>query len=280
MTLRHLLTHTSGLCYDFNAPAAIRSDYVRTKLYQDCETTADFVSKLMQLPLAFQPGEGYFYGFSTDVLGRIIELVSGKPLDICLYEQVFEPLAMHHSGFSITPEATLEVACMYGASVSEAGDYCLEHIDSWSSNAVFNAPKIFSAGGGLLSTPEDYIKFMRMLMSGGVSGTTQLISEASVDLMTRNHLAPACMPFNIGAGIEYDTEGYGFGFNLKVLLNPRTKNYIVSEREFGWAGSTNTYSWVDPRRELAVAVFSQYVPFACYPLEQELKKLIYDAMAY
>ena len=132
----------------------------------------------------------------------------------------------------------------------------------------------------MLSTPEDYMKFLRMLMDGGICDAGELLKEHSIETMTQNYLVPDQMPYNIGNDINYDTEGYGFGFNLKVLLNPRTKDYVVSEGEYGWAGSTNTYAWVDSRRDLAVAVFSQYVPFAYYPLEQELKKLIYDAMIY
>ena len=280
MTLKHLLTHTAGFCYDFNAPSEIRTQYVRSRIYEGCENTGDFVEKLLQLPLAFQPGTGYFYGFSTDVLGHIIELISEQPLDEYLQEHIFSPLNMSHSGFSLSVNTEQQVASMYGASVNEEGLYNLKLIEGYSSNAVFNKPKIFSAGGGLLSTAEDYIQFLRMLMEGGVCSSGQFMQEQSIEQMARNYLEPDHMPYNIGAGIDYDTEGYGFGFNLKVLLNPRTKDYVVSEGEYGWAGSTNTYAWVDPRRDLVAVVFSQYVPFACYPLEQELKKLIYDAMIY
>ncbi len=280
MTLKHLLTHTCGLCYDFNAPSEIKQDYIRSFIYEDCETTADFAHKLLQLPLAFQPGTGYFYGFSTDLLGYIIELISGQSLDEYLQQTLFKPLNMVNTGFSVSNNQSLKVASMYGASTNEEGMHNLKFLEAYASNAVFNAPKIFSGGGGLLSTPEDYIKFLRLLMDGGICDTGELLKEQSIETMTQNYLAPDQMPYNIGLGINYDTEGYGFGFNLKVLLNPRTKNYVVSEGEYGWAGSTNTYAWVDSRRDLAVAVFSQYVPFACYPLEQELKKLVYDAMIY
>ncbi|VAW82894.1 Beta-lactamase class C-like and penicillin binding proteins (PBPs) superfamily [hydrothermal vent metagenome] len=280
MTLKHLLNHTSGLCYDFNAPTKIKQEYSRSRIYEACETTADFAHKLLQLPLAFQPGSGYFYGFSTDVLGHIVELISGQPLDEYLQQHLFEPLNMVNSGFSVAHDETLQVASMYGASTNEEGQHQLKLLEAYASNAVFNAPKIFSGGGGMLSTPDDYMKFLRMLMNGGLGSKSAILQENSIEMMTKNYLQANQMPYNIGCGINYDTEGYGFGFNLKVLLNPRTKDYVVSEGEYGWAGSTNTYAWIDSRRDLAVAVFSQYVPFACYPLEQELKKLIYDAMVY
>ncbi len=280
MTLRHLLNHTSGLCYDFNAPITIKQEYLRSRIYEECETTADFADKLLQLPLAFQPGTGFFYGFSSDVLGHIIELISGQALNEYLQQHLFEPLNMMHSGFSVRHDETLQVASMYGASTNEEGQHQLKFLEAYASNAVFNAPKIFSGGGGMLSTPEDYMKFLRMLMNGGLGSQGMILQESSIDMMTKNYLQADQMPYNIGRGINYDTEGYGFGFNVKVLLNPRTKDYVVSEGEYGWAGSTNTYAWVDSRRDLAVAVFSQYVPFACYPLEQDLKKLIYDAMIY
>ncbi len=278
MTLLHLLTHTAGFGYDFNVPAGLVGSYNRVGVAQSLQTTHDFALWLTRLPLLFQPGHGWHYGYSTDLLGYLVELVGGQPLDVFLRENIFLPLQMHDTGFSLQGVQRERYVSLYRYSQDKG----FRLLDSPQSSSVFNSNRVCSGGGGLLSSPADYMKFVRMLNGFGrfqaQGGEQQLVSETAVEAMAANCLPMQYIPYTIGAGIGYDTEGYGFGYNVRTLVNPRVKSYLASEGEFGWAGSNNTYFWVDPHRDLGVVVFTHVVPFAWFPLEQEVKQHVYSAL--
>ncbi len=283
MTLGHLLTHSAGFGYDFNVPADLVRHYSRTLLPRPLKNTRDFALWMLDLPLLFQPGRGWHYGFSTDLLGYLIELVSGRPLDEFLRHNIFAPLAMHDTGFSLREAQRARYVSLYRYTQNNG----FRLLDSPQSSSVFSSDKVFSGGGGLYSTPADYMKFIEMLLGFGSCRVREkeaqekeirLLSEASIEVLSTNSLPMQYIPYTIGSGIAYDTEGYGFGYNVRTLVNPRVKNYLASEGEYGWAGSNNTYFWVDPHRDLGVVLFTHVLPFAWSPLEVEVKQYVYSAL--
>lgn len=274
MTLAHLLTHTSGLGYDFNVPRVLKASYQTARPFADDATMDDLLKYLVSLPLVFSPGKGFQYGLSTDLLGCVLERIAKQPLSELLHELVFAPLGMHRTGFGLPRDTAAQLAPLYKL----VGKSHFVRADRGDASRYVGQSKIFLGGSGLISTATDFMRFAEVLNNDGVAQGQRLIRAEGLRLMTSNQLDPGYLPFSVGPGMHYDTEGYGFGLNLKVLTHPRTKDYLAAEGEFGWAGATNTYFWVDPRHELAVLVFCQFVPFAPFALEQEFKKVFYDAL--
>ena len=268
MTIRDLLTHTSGLTYGLFGETPVDSAYRAANL--TAGTLRDLVRKLSELPLLHQPGERWEYSWSTDVLGYVIETVSHQPLDEFLAQRVLLPLGMRSTGFYVAPDQRSRLAAMYNLSSSGHLEPLADPRDS--------RPVFLSGGGGLVSTAADYLRFSQMLLNKGSLDGIHLLNASTVDLMTRNHIAAAALPLHSSLKeLDDYVQGYGFGFGVRVLLD-RGRLGTGSNGAFGWSGARNTFVWVDPTEELIGVVMIQLSPFRRFPIDRDVERLLYESI--
>jgi CubicO group peptidase (beta-lactamase class C family) len=270
MTIRDLLRHTSGLTYGVFGVTPVDLRYLSAGILAPDGTLAEMVTKLQSLPLLYQPGSRFNYGVSTDVLGRIVEVASGKPFDAFLQERVFAPLAMVDTGFYVPAEKHDRLATNYGPKPGGG----LQTIDAFRSSAFRHKPKLLSGGGGLVSTAPDYMRFCLMLLNRGELDGKRLLSAETVDTMTKNQLPAQAYPIEIGG---FKRQGVGFGLGFSVIAERIDAAPYVPVGEYGWGGAASTHFWISPQHELAVIVLTQYMPFSLR-LEAAVKPLVYDAI--
>jgi CubicO group peptidase (beta-lactamase class C family) len=227
------------------------------------------------LPLLFEPGSEWNYGVSTDVLGRLVEVVSGQSLDSFLRERIFEPLGMIDTGFDPTGYvdrlAAPYVAIPAGTPsppVRIPGDL------------LATPPEMLSGGGGLVGTAADYLRFSEMLRRGGELDGTRLLSPRTVSYMTSNHLPGGVDLEEFGRQLFAETtfDGVGFGLGVSVVTDPQAVKVLTSEGEYGWGGAFSTYWFVAPREDLSVLFFTQLLPSSAHPIRSQLKQLVYQAL--
>ena len=265
-----LFRHTSGLPYGFTAPPGLVGAYSAPKLWGgDLE---NFCDELAKLPLVHEPGEGWTYGVGTDVLGRLIEVWSGQPLDRYLAEQFFEPLGMTDTGFWIEPGEARE---RFAAPHQSAPGGVKPGKDPLGQQYL-QAPKLISGGGGLVSTASDYHAFLQMIADGGSAGGRTYLEPETVALMTKNQL-PDDIP-HIAFG-EEERFAIGFGLGFSVVTGKSTGwDEDAPLEEFGWGGAASCHYWVSPEdNNLLVITLEQTVPYN-WNLERTLKPVIYGAV--
>jgi CubicO group peptidase (beta-lactamase class C family) len=278
ITIRHLLTHTSGICLgaDRGSPLdALYYDAVEELKRTPGVTNQSAVQKLAELPLAFQPGSGWRYGLSFEVLAALIEIVSGEWFDVFLKGRIFEPLGMKDTGHIVPGEKVEWLTALYGA--TEGGG--LELIEA-PANSMHVLPPDFeyqpgtvwlSGGGVMVSTVSDYARFVQMLLNGGTLEGTRLLSPKTVELMTANHLPGALLPFDAGH------RGYGHGLGVRVRMDVAQPGVLGSVGEFTGAGGHGTFFWADPKEDLMGLLMLQLDPNP-YPLHKQFQVLTYQAM--
>ncbi|MBI3638058.1 MAG: beta-lactamase family protein [Candidatus Rokubacteria bacterium] len=252
MTVQDLMRHTSGLTYGGRGDTAVHKLYpasstVASRTY----TAAEFMEKLVTLPLLYQPGTVWEYGLSTDVLGVVVETVSKQPLGQFLAARVFKPLGMVDTGFVI-PAAK---AARYARALPNDPETGRPQ-----SVPDFTTPLKFECGGGCaVSTAADYVRFAQMLLNAGRFNGTQLLGRKSVALMTADHLTPDIQ--NNVAKVDASRTGYGFGLTMAVRQAPGAAGLLGSAGDFSWGGANGTNFWVDPKEQLVV-VFMAHTPGA------------------
>jgi CubicO group peptidase (beta-lactamase class C family) len=275
----HLLTHTAGLTYGFHRV------HITDEIYRNAGfefgnprglDLAGTVEAYAQLPLAFNPGTEWLYSVATDVLGRLVEVVSGQALDRFFVEHIFEPLGMSDTGFHVEEEQQHRLAALYAL---PAGGREMVRFDQMGKAAV-TPPRVLSGGGGLVSTSRDYTRFTWMLLNGGEYDGARLLSPRTVRLMTRNHLPGGVDLQAYGrplfAEVRYD--GVGFGLGFATLLDPAVAKVAGNAGEFNWGGLASTAFWVDPVDEITVVFMTQLMPSSTYPLRPQLRQLVYQAV--
>jgi CubicO group peptidase (beta-lactamase class C family) len=266
LTIESLLTHSSGLIYGFgNAPL--------DQLYKDAKveesaSLADFVTRVSKLPLAHEPGEKWSYGLSTDVLGALVEKVSGQSFGAFLEERIFRPLRMADTGFSVPEAKRGRLATIY----QKGDEGKLKPANPGFAIKPDAGPKLEAGGAGLFSTPGDYARFMQMLLNGGELEGTRLLSRKTVELMTANHLAHMARPTISGN----DFEGFGLGGAVRVDLARGPLPGSVGE--FGWSGAATTRARMDPKEKLLTLFFTQHFPNDEHGLYWRLVTLVYSAI--
>lgn len=285
-TLHHLLTHTSGLSYPFNPgvlPAAMEEQGLIFRADQG--PLEEVVNQLAKMPLAFKPGTRWEYSVAIDVLGRVVEVVSGQPLDQFFAEHIFAPLGMTETAFSV-PEADLpRFASLYTPlagnamalnSAAEGGDplRLIDHADT----SAYRKAETFSGGGGLVGSIDDYMKFCEMIRCKGTFNGNRLLSPKTVDFMLRNHLPGDIASMGPSSFAEQPMEGMGFGLGGAVVLNPARAGAPGSVGDFSWGGMASTFFWVDPVLDLSVVFFTQLSPSSSYPARPQLKALVHGAL--
>jgi len=279
ITLWHLLTHTAGLTYGFHRAHPVDALYRQAgheieappgcSLEDACETWA-------RLPLLFHPGTEWNYSVATDVLGRVIEVASGKPLGEFCAERIFTPLGMPDTAFTVPAADQGRLAQLYA--IAPGGG--LAPVPALASTVITPGRGHFG-GGGLASTVRDYVRFAMMLGSRGTLDGVRVLGQSSVDLMVRNHLPDEAdlRSFGRPMNAESPLSGVGQGLGLSVLLDPVLAGYPGSPGEFGWGGAASTVFWVDPALELEAVFMTQAFPAAALPIRGELHRLVMRALA-
>jgi CubicO group peptidase (beta-lactamase class C family) len=275
ISIRHLLTHTSGLHYPWGIAPALLPLLEEAKLDDPKRTTRDFVKRLAKLPLSFQPGTSWAYGQSHDVLGYLVEVISGMSLDAFLEQKIFGPLGMPDTDFYVPSDKIGRFAARY--EVSQEG---FELAQTPASRRHAKPARFMSGGGGLVSTVPDYGRFAQMLLNGGELDDVRLLGRKTVTLMTMNHLSPPeVSAFASRLSVDrYYWKGHGYGLGVRTLLSLAENEIVGSVGNYGWSGVDNTYFWVDPQEELFGFVWGQYSPMFFYPIERQLMVLAYQAI--
>jgi CubicO group peptidase (beta-lactamase class C family) len=287
MTVRDLLTHTSGLSYGFmfNHPVDAlyrRRGVERANVLSPSEhpspatTTAEMVERLADVPLLFSPGSRWSYSVATDVCGHLVELISGQSLDRFLADRIFTPIGMIDTGFSV-PEAS---AHRFAANYAATPNTPLHLIDDPATSDYLRPTTFLSGGGGLVSTAADYLRFCHMLLNKGELDGARVVGRKTVEYMTTNHLRDgldiAAMGQPVFGNMIFD--GIGFGLGFAVVLDPVRAQVVNSPGSYNWGGAASTVFWVDPCEELVVLLLTQLVPSATYPLRQQLQALAYQTL--
>lgn len=265
MTINDLLTHTSGL------GSGVEDTYVDS-VYRSVQLSdgilKDMILKLAKIPLLYQPGTKWKYGRSSDVLGYLVEVISGQTLDQFFKERIFIPLKMEDTGYYVPNEKTDRVSSVYSIGNKVITDPEV--------NNVSMPVKFFSGNGGLLSTATDYMIFSQMLLNKGESKGVRLLKRKTVELMTSNHTSNAIMPDD--DFFKPLMKGMGFGYGFAVLQDNLQTNSIGSKGSYWWAGAGNTYFYIDPQEELIMILMTQFVPSYYYPVNKEFRELVYQSI--
>ena len=276
----HLMSHTAGLTYGFQYNHVVDHLY-RMAGYEwgwppgtDLETACE---QLSQLPLLFEPGTGWNYSMATDVLGRVIECVTGESLDVALNRLVLEPLGMNDTAFWCSEEAAPRLAELYIPNVMDS-NRCVPLPDMGAH--ARSRPSLLGGGGGLVSTPYDYKRFTGMLLGGGELEGTRLLSSRTLEYMTRNHLPGDGDLESIADDMFSETNyaGVGFGLGFSVVLDAVKSKVPTTEGSFAWGGAASTAFWVDPVEGLEVSFFTQLLPSGTHPIREELSQLVYSSL--
>ena len=270
ITIRDLLTHTAGISYG-DGPAADRwkAAGITGWYFADRdEPVGATISRLAALPFDAQPGEKWVYGYNTDILGALVERVSGQPLDVFLRTRIFEPLGMRDTEFYLSKGKAERLATVY----SVAGEGTLTRTPDTggmiSQGAYVEGPrKSFSGGAGLLSTASDYARFLQMLLNGGELDGTRILAPSTVKLMTVSHTG----------GVEF-RPGQGFGLGFSVVEDLGARGQPGSLGEYGWGGAYHSTYWVDPAEQLVVVYMTQVIPSGTLDDQNKLRALVYQAI--
>lgn len=284
MTIRDLLTHTSGLTYGFHFQNNLDQMYRDQKLGGPLTekqgranvSLEEGIDRLGGLPLLFDPGTAWNYSMSTDVCGRLIEVIGGCSLDEYLEENIFKPLGMEDTGFFVTEDKVDRFTSNYIL----GSDRSLERIDPAEDSPYLKERLFLSGGGGLISTTDDYQKFVNMLLNAGAFGEEQIIGRRTLELMTMNHLPLGKLLNEVGQSTFSETAlaGMGFGLGFSVLMDPAANAGLGTIGEFAWGGAASTRFWVDPVEKVSCIFMTQFMPSSYYPIRRELTTSVYQAM--
>jgi len=270
MTVQDLLRHTSGLTYGIFGKGLVKKQYLDAKVHRP-QTNASLVQTLGGMPLMFEPGTTWEYSHSTDVLGALVERVTGKTLDVALKEQILDPLGMSDTGFWIEPDKQERLAEPF--SVDPDTRQPVDLLD------VKQPPTYLSGGGGMVSTAMDYMRFAQMLLDNGQLNGVQILSPEMVEFMTSDHLGPAgILETSLQRGASYlPGPGYGFGLGVGVRVSEGGPAIPGNIGDFYWGGLGGTYFWVDPREDL-VAIWMMQAPGQRTHYRSLFRNLVYSAM--
>jgi CubicO group peptidase (beta-lactamase class C family) len=260
ITIQDLLRHTSGLTYEFRGDTPIHEAYAKARVARLKQSNADQVEELAALPLLHQPGTVWEYSRSTDVLGRLVEVISGQSLGTFLSQRILIPLGMTDSGFSVPPAHQSRIADPFLKDPENGTDVALLDV---------RRPALFeSGGGGMVATAMDYARFLGMLLGNGRLGTTRLLGRKTVELMTSDHLG------TITGASDLLPPGHGFGLGFAVRTQPGLAPFPGSVGTYFWGGAAGTTFWVDPAERLYAVLMIQA------PVQREHYRVLFRDMVY
>ena len=295
ITVRQIMTHTSGLTYGFMQTNVVDAAYRKAGIGgpSDIKNLQAWVKTAAEIPLVSQPGAQWNYSISTDVLGRLVEVWSDLSLEQFFHERIFSPLKMVDTGFHVREENRPRFSALYSplsgdgmSSVAKPGDPFADKKtgiklqESSDKSRYFEPAEIFSGGGGLVSTLADYGRFCQMLLNGGVLDEHRVLGRKTVAYMRTNQLPNnsdmAAMGQPVWSETSYD--GIGFGLGFAVVLDPVKAHIITSVGEHHWGGAASTFFWIDPEEDLYVIFLTQLIPSSTYPIRRELRTRVYQAI--
>ncbi len=269
VTMRQLFTMTSGVPYGWADTAAGRIRIEKEKEWMSNPLsfpgTVGYVNLVGQLPLAFEPGERWMYGFSIDVLGAVIEVLTGKSLGEYLKENVFDPLGMTDTGFFVPADKLDRIATLYNIN---------EGMKPSDRGAPTSRPEFESGGGGMFSTVRDYSRFAQMLLHGGTLDGVRILGRKTIDLISTDHLTPEQRRSD-----NWDTQrGYGYGLGVRVMTNPELAGINGSVGEWGWDGAFGNWFCVDPKENLTCVYLTTNRPGEHYRFIPKLMASMYASL--
>jgi len=274
ITIRHLLTHTSGLSMGSHKDSPVEEQYRQSDMMDPQSNLPEMVKKLSALPLLTQPGAKWRYSRATDVLGCLVQVISGQPFDEFLQERILGPLGMVDTAFYVSEEKLDRLAAVYGPK----SDGSIEELDNVFVNKFKVPHTLFSGGGGLTSTAEDYMRFSQMLCNKGELDDVRILGPKTVEMMTSNHLPESLKPFAVGQSNASDTRGCGFSLGLRVVMDIAEHGVLGSEGIYSWGGAASTIFWVDPAEDMVAILLTQMMPSSTYPLRREFQVAAYQAL--
>ena len=279
MEMWHLFTHTAGLTYGFMYSHSVDQMYRNAGFEWGTPPDKDLAGicdMLAALPLLFQPGAEWNYSMSIDVLGRVVEVLSGMTLGEFMKKRIFDPLGMTDTAFFVPEDKTDRLAALY---VMNPADRKAMRLDAMAGGAT-RKPLAEMGGGGLVSTMSDYMKFAMMLRNGGELGGVRILSPRTVSYMASNHLPDGADLSEFGRPLFAETafDGVGFGLTMSVTLDPVKAKVPGSVGDFGWGGAFSTIFTVDPAEDLVYLFMTQLMPSSAHPIRPQFKQLVHQAL--
>ena len=302
ITIRDLLTHTSGLTYSWAGEGPVHQIYrkynIRPYFFGAIDeeitkfpgNTCTFAEVAASAPLLHNPGMKWSYGINMDVLGCVVEVISGMTFADYLQKSIFDPLNLNSMGFSVSKEDQKSFTTLYtSGAFSRDGEIVgplgvnpadlmfskeLRSIDSFDKSPYLTpSSSLYDGGSGLVSNIDDYSKFAEMLLNGGQINGVRILSEASVKLMSRNHLGI------LDQGMAFGIKGLGFGLSMAVVEDAGLAGTYGSDGRYFWGGAASTIFWVDPKEKITAVLMTQFMPSDKYPLREDLEALIYSGLS-
>lgn len=296
ITVKQLMTHTSGLTYGFMRANPVDRSYRDEGIEPGTSdlNLQEMVQRLAAVPLLCQPGSAWNYSLSSDVLGRLVEVWSGLSLDEFFRTRIFEQLDMRDAAFHVGAENQHRFAACYsplsGASLAGVAGATsdtsvpkptgLKLQDAPDTSAYLQPPALFSGGGGLTASMRDYARFCQMLLGGGELDGQRLLGRKTVEFMRQNHLPDNRDMAAMGQPVWSETsyEGIGFGLGFAVVIDPVKAQIMTSTGEHHWGGAASTFFWLDAVEDLFVVMLTQLMPSSTYPIRRELRTRVYQAL--
>ena len=263
MTMQHLMTHTAGFSYGFNPNDPVDKLYAKAELVK-AKNLEDFIAKLATLPLRFEPGTTWHYSVAVDVMGLIVERMSGIAFDVYLQQEIFDPLGMNDTFFSVPNEKRSRFLPNHRWNAEKGEMTTVVELPEWNYEDV----TLFSGGGGLVSTAHDYLRFAEMMRNGGALKGKRLLSSKTIDFMTSNH---------VGSQVAGMQPGLGFGLGFQIVTHPGMLGSMSSAGEYSWSGAAGTSFWIDPVENIVSMTLIQLMA-SPFPLSNELKDLTHKAL--
>ncbi|WP_339898709.1 serine hydrolase domain-containing protein [Paraglaciecola polaris] len=267
MTIQQLFTHSAGFSYGFSQ-SPVDKLYQQSALFSGKTKRADLLTEVAKLPLNHQPGTKWNYSIGTDIIGVLVERLSGQTLGEYFKQHIFNPLKMNDTGFYVPADKKDRLAQIYvinqqGQTVpmenEPLGDY-------------LSAPEIESGGGGLVSTIDDYYTFTQMLLNGGEYKGKRILGRKTVEYMRTNHLPASLIPF------EPSAPGEGYGLAMSVTVDEQGANTMGSKGDYGWAGAASTYFRIDPKEQMIIISMTQLMPSSYFSYNKDFKNMAYQAL--
>ena len=303
VTIRDLLTHTSGLTYSWAGEGPVHQMYrkfnIRPYFFGALDSeiskfpgdTCQFAALAASAPLLHNPGEKWSYGINMDVLGCVVEVITGMSFADYLEKNIFKPLNMNSTGFSVKPSEKASFTTLYtsgtyrrdGEPVGQIGaNYAdvefsksLRSIDPFNKSPYLkDSSSLYDGGSGLVSSIDDYSLFSEMLLNNGELNGVRILSEASVELMSRNHL-----DLDRSEAVSFGVSGLGFGLTVGVVEDAGQAGVYGSDGEYFWGGAASTTFWIDEEKNITAVLMTQYMPSNKYPLREELRALLYSGIS-
>ena len=274
-TIAELMSHTAGFTYGFFGNTPVDQMYRDAKIFES-KSLKEFIDKMANIPLTYEPGKGWTYSVSMDIEGYIVEKLSGQSLPDFIRDHIYEPLGMKDAGFFVPADKRSRFATLY---VNDDQGKMIPAGDRPFGGNYSEQPAMPSGGGGMVSTAEDYFHFASMLADGGELNGKRILAPATVKLMTSNHLAPELLTGQYGIGMMQMRRGFGYGYNCAVEYDPPSANLPDGKGTFLWDGAAGTWFWVDPTNDVVfVGMIQRQLGKGSPNVEFESRALVYQAL--